>query len=86
MTAASPPPLLRFLGRQPYRATEQAMRDFTAARGPETPDEIWLVEHDPVYTQGLTGKAEHVLDARSSTCGAWASTSRSTSTAWSTAC
>ena len=60
----APPPLVRLLGRRPYRETEQAMRAFTGARGPDTPDEIWLVEHDPVYTQGLTGRAEHVLDAR----------------------
>ncbi len=39
------------------------MRDFTEARGPTTPDEIWLVEHEPVFTQGLAGKAEHVLFA-----------------------
>ena len=51
------------LGRQPCQATAQAMRDFTDARTPDTPDEIWLVEHDPVYTQGLAGKPEHLLDA-----------------------
>ncbi|MBI3369981.1 MAG: lipoyl(octanoyl) transferase LipB [Burkholderiales bacterium] len=51
------------LGRQPYEPTVAAMRAFTDSRGPDTPDEIWLVEHDPVYTQGLAGKAEHVLDA-----------------------
>lgn len=39
------------------------MRAFTEARGADTEDELWLVEHDPVYTQGLAGKAEHVLDA-----------------------
>lgn len=39
-----------------------AMRAFTDARTPETPDQIWLCEHPPVYTQGLAGKAEHVLD------------------------
>ena len=39
------------------------MRAFTATRGPQTPDEIWLCEHDPVYTQGLSGRAEHVRDA-----------------------
>ena len=50
------------LGRQPCQATVQAMRDFTDARTPDTPDEIWLVEHDPVYTQGLAGKPEHLLD------------------------
>ena len=52
-----------FLGRQPYDATAQAMRAFTETRGPDTPDEIWLVEHDPVYTQGLAGKPEHLLNA-----------------------
>ena len=51
------------LGRQPYAPTVQAMRSFTEARDAHTPDEIWLVEHDPVYTQGLAGKAEHLLDA-----------------------
>ena len=51
------------LGRQPCAATVQAMREFTEARTGHTPDEIWLVEHDPVYTQGLAGKAEHLLDA-----------------------
>ena len=51
------------LGRRPYAATVEAMRAFTEARGPQTPDEIWLVEHDPVYTQGLAGKPEHLLVA-----------------------
>ncbi len=51
------------LGRRPYAATVEAMRAFTEARGPQTPDEIWLVEHDPVYTQGLAGKPEHLLAA-----------------------
>ena len=46
-----------------YEAVWQAMRDFTATRGPATPDEIWLVEHAPVYTLGLAGKPEHVLSA-----------------------
>jgi lipoyl(octanoyl) transferase len=55
--------LIKALGRQPYAATVEAMRAFTEARGPDTPDEIWLVEHDPVYTQGLAGKPEHVLAA-----------------------
>ncbi|MEW6707874.1 MAG: lipoyl(octanoyl) transferase LipB [Pseudomonadota bacterium] len=39
------------------------MRAFTESRGPDTPDELWLCEHPPVFTQGLAGKAEHVLDA-----------------------
>ena len=56
-------PVLRPLGRVPYESTVEAMKAFTAGRGPGTPDEIWLVEHDAVFTQGLAGKAEHVLDA-----------------------
>jgi lipoyl(octanoyl) transferase len=55
--------LIRTLGRQPYVSTVDAMRAFTETRQPDTPDELWLVEHDPVYTQGLAGKAEHLLDA-----------------------
>ena len=51
------------LGRQPYEPVVEAMRAFTEARDDVTPDEIWLVEHDPVYTQGLAGKPEHLLDA-----------------------
>ena len=51
------------LGRQPYAPTVDAMRAFTEARTDGTPDELWLVEHDPVYTQGLAGKAEHLLHA-----------------------
>ena len=39
------------------------MRAFTAARAPDSADEIWLCEHPPVFTQGIAGKAEHVLDA-----------------------
>jgi lipoyl(octanoyl) transferase len=57
------PPLLRALGRAPYVATVDAMKAFTTERGAQTPDEIWLVEHPPVFTQGLAGKAEHLLDA-----------------------
>jgi lipoyl(octanoyl) transferase len=49
------------LGLQPYESTYQAMRDFTQARGADTGDEIWLVEHPPVFTQGVAGKAEHLL-------------------------
>lgn len=51
------------LGRRHHADTEAAMREFTAARGPDTEDELWLVEHDPVYTQGIAGRDEHVLDA-----------------------
>ena len=57
-------PALRFLGRADYLPTLDAMREFTETRNDDTPDQIWLCEHPPVYTQGLSGKAEHVLDAR----------------------
>lgn len=52
---------LRRLGRVDYAPTFRAMQDFTAARDGDTPDELWLVEHPPVFTQGLAGKAEHLL-------------------------
>ncbi len=47
--------------RRPYLATLEAMRAFTAARLPDTPDELWLLEHEAVFTQGLAGKPEHLL-------------------------
>jgi len=49
------------LGRRPYAGIEEAMRSFTEARTPETDDELWLVEHEPVFTQGIAGRAQHVL-------------------------
>ena len=52
--------LIRQLGLQPYEPISQAMHDFTDNRDADTPDEIWLVEHQPVFTQGQAGKAEHV--------------------------
>jgi lipoyl(octanoyl) transferase len=52
---------VRWLGRRPYEGMEDAMRAFTAARDDTTPDEIWLVEHDPVFTQGIAGRDQHVL-------------------------
>jgi lipoyl(octanoyl) transferase len=54
-------PLLLQRGRVPYEETVDAMKAFTAARTPHTRDEIWVVEHAPVFTQGLAGKAEHLL-------------------------
>jgi len=63
MAASSVPARLRRLGRVDYVPTVEAMRTFTEARSPNTPDEIWLCEHPPVYTQGLAGKAEHVRNA-----------------------
>jgi lipoyl(octanoyl) transferase len=53
--------LVRRLGRQPYEPVWRAMQAFTDARGPETPDELWMVEHDPVFTLGQAGRWEHVL-------------------------
>ena len=53
--------LVRHLGLQPYEPVSQAMHDFTDMRDDTTPDEIWLVEHMPVSTQGQAGKAEHLL-------------------------
>jgi len=53
--------LIRPLGRVQYLPTLEAMRDFTDARERDTPDELWLVEHPPVYTLGLAGKREHLL-------------------------
>lgn len=55
--------IVKTLGRVDYAATEAAMRAFTEQRGPDAPDELWLCEHDPVYTQGIAGRAEHVLSA-----------------------
>ena len=51
------------LGRKPYAETEAAMRAFTAARGDDSEDELWLVEHEPVFTQGIAGRDTHVLAA-----------------------
>jgi lipoyl(octanoyl) transferase len=52
----------RRLGRVEYLPTYTAMQAFTAARTEATPDELWLCEHPPVYTQGLAGRPEHVFD------------------------
>ncbi len=51
------------LGRRPFAETEAAMRAFTAARDNDSEDELWLVEHEPVFTQGLAGRDAHVLAA-----------------------
>jgi lipoyl(octanoyl) transferase len=54
--------LVKLLGHVPYTDTYQAMQDFTAMRTAETGDELWLCEHPPVFTQGLAGLANHVLN------------------------
>ncbi len=53
--------IVRDLGRQPYEPVWRAMQGFTDVRDADTPDELWLVEHDPVFTLGQAGKPEHVL-------------------------
>lgn len=53
---------VRRLGRRPYIETWRAMQSFTDRRSSDTADELWLLEHPPVFTQGLAGKPEHVLD------------------------
>ena len=56
-------PAVRVLGLAEYATIAEAMQSFTATRTESTSDEIWLCQHPAVYTQGLAGKAEHVLDA-----------------------
>ncbi|MBD8049949.1 lipoyl(octanoyl) transferase LipB [Limnohabitans radicicola] len=53
--------LIRQLGQVPYLPTYEAMQAFTAGREASTPDELWLCEHPPVFTQGLAGLADHLL-------------------------
>jgi lipoyl(octanoyl) transferase len=54
-------PLIRRLGEVDYQQTLDEMRRFTDARGSDTPDELWLLQHPAVFTQGLSGRAEHLL-------------------------
>lgn len=56
-----PPIQLHRLGRRPYVPVWQAMRELTDTRDAQTPDQFWLVEHEPVFTQGQAGKPEHLL-------------------------
>ncbi len=53
--------LIKHLGRVDYEPTYQAMVAFTDGRTDDTPDELWIVEHPPVFTQGMAGKPEHLL-------------------------
>lgn len=55
------PLIVHDLGLQPYESVWEAMKAFTAGRDRTVPDELWCVEHPPVYTQGQAGKAEHIL-------------------------
>jgi len=52
---------IRLLGRVDYLLTYEAMQAFTAERTPDTPNELWVCEHPPVFTQGLAGQAAHLL-------------------------
>ena len=52
---------IRLLGQVDYLPTYEAMKAFTAAREPSSPDELWMCEHPPVFTQGLAGQASHLL-------------------------
>ncbi|MES9993728.1 MAG: lipoyl(octanoyl) transferase LipB [Candidatus Thiodiazotropha sp.] len=54
--------LVRELGLQPYSDAWQAMQAYTDARNEESPDQLWLLEHPPVFTLGQAGKHEHILD------------------------
>ena len=53
--------LVKDLGRTDYETVFRAMQSFTDKRTQETPDEIWLTEHEPVFTQGQAGKEEHLI-------------------------
>jgi lipoyl(octanoyl) transferase len=53
--------IIRTLGQQPYQACWQAMRDFTDTRTADQADELWIVQHPAVFTQGLNGQTEHIL-------------------------
>jgi len=56
------------LGHREYQPVWQAMRAFSLARDAATDDELWLVEHPPVFTQGVAGKAEHLLRSTPIAC------------------
>ncbi len=64
MTASSNALIIRNLGHREYVPVWQAMQAFTLERTDDTPDELWLVEHPPVFTLGLNAKQEHLLDPR----------------------
>lgn len=53
---------LRYLGQVPYEETWRRMQEYTQNRSDEDPDQIWILEHPPVFTQGQAGKEEHILN------------------------
>jgi len=60
LEVSRPAAAVRELGLVAYEPTWRAMQEFTAQRGADTPDELWLLQHPPVYTLGIAGKAEHL--------------------------
>lgn len=56
------PLIVKALGQVDYEPTWRAMQDFTARRTADAPDELWLCEHPPVFTLGLAGRPEHLLE------------------------
>ncbi|EQD45478.1 lipoate-protein ligase B, partial [mine drainage metagenome] len=63
VSAGAPAPHARWLGVQDYEPTWRAMQRFTDTRAPDTPDELWLLEHPPVFTLGMNADPAHVLTA-----------------------
>ncbi len=57
-----PTPLIVQRGREPYAVSFETMRAFTSSRDADTPDQLWLVEHPPVFTLGLAANRAHILD------------------------
>ncbi len=55
------PATIKFVGKIGYHECWEQMKSFTEQRDADTPDELWIVEHDPVFTLGLAGKEEHIL-------------------------
>ncbi len=62
-TSSNPEIIVRHLGLRDYEPVWHEMQQFTEQRDESTSDEIWLLEHPPVFTLGLNGKEEHILDA-----------------------
>ena len=60
---AAVPLIVKRLGRMAYEAVFQKMREFTVCRNRQTPDEIWVVEHEPVFTLGQAADMSHILNA-----------------------
>ncbi len=64
MSTESTQLIIRQMGLQPYESVWHAMKAFTKNRQPEDHDELWILQHSPVFTQGQAGKPEHILNAK----------------------